>query len=63
MKMKTLYAALSGAFLLGAATLVPAQSTPAGSTAAHPVKNAKAASSDEYRADKDRIEADAKAAT
>ena len=65
MKMTTLYAALSGALLLGAATLAPAQSTvpntPAGNTAAHPVKNAKAASSDEYRADKDRIEADYKA--
>ena len=28
MKMNTLYAALSGAFLLGAATLAPAQSVP-----------------------------------
>ena len=28
MKMSTLYAALSGALLLGAATLVPAQTTP-----------------------------------
>jgi hypothetical protein len=35
MKMTTLYAALSGAFLLGAATLVPAQTTgtTAGTTA------------------------------
>ena len=72
MKMTTLYAALSGAFLLGAATLCPAQSTtdksqynantPAGSTMTNPVKNAKAAMSDEYRADKDRIDADYKAA-
>jgi hypothetical protein len=29
MKMTTLYAALSGALLLGAATLVPAQKVPA----------------------------------
>ena len=88
MKMSTLYAALSGALLLGTAALVPAQSTTpsgsssatstqttgtatsgntmntagAGSTAAHPVKNAKVAASGEYRADKDRIEADYKAA-
>src|SRR5207253_8826039 len=38
------------------------QSAPAGSTAAHPIKNAKVATGDEYRADKDRIEADYKAA-
>ena len=66
MKMNALYAALSGAFLLGAATLAPAQSStpgaPAGSTLTNPVKNAKVATSDAYRADKDRIEADAKSA-
>lgn len=64
MKMNTLYAALSGAFLLGAATLAPAQSSnmPAGSPVTNPVQNAKAAASTEYRADHDRIEADAKAA-
>src|SRR6185503_15478415 len=50
MKMKTLYAALSGAFLLGAATLAPAQTStaPAGNTAAHPVKNTEAAMSSDY---------------
>ena len=64
MKMSTLYAALSGAFILGAATLAPAQTSnmPAGSPVTNPVKNAKAAASDEYRAQHDRIEADAKAA-
>ena len=41
MKMNTLYAALSGAFLLGAATLAPAQmsNAPAGSAVTNPVKN------------------------
>jgi len=64
MKMNTLYAALSGAFLLGSATLVQAQATPApttgnppaGSSVTNPVKNAKVAMSSDYRADKDRIE-------
>ena len=66
MKMNTLYAALSGAFLLGAATLVPAQTTP--STAAKAVtpdrmeNKATGISSDEYKREKDRVEADAKAA-
>ena len=64
MKMNTLYAAVSGIFLLGAATLAPAQTSnaPAGSTVTNPVKNAKVAASADYRADKDRIEADYKAA-
>ncbi len=77
MRMTTLYAALSGAFLLGTAALAPAQTstatpsstatkpaatTPAGSDISHPVKNAKIAASGDYRADKDRIKADFKAA-
>jgi hypothetical protein len=62
MKMNTLYAALCGAFLLGAATLAPAQSTPAGSPITHPIDNAKAATNPEYRADKAKIEADYKTA-
>lgn len=66
MKMTTLYAALSGAFLLGAAALVPAQSVP--SPAAKAVTPAKmenkttGISQDEYKREKDRVEADAKAA-
>jgi hypothetical protein len=62
--MTTLYAALSGAFLLGTAALCPAQtpSMPAGSTMEHPVNNARIAASSEYRADKGRIEADYKEA-
>jgi len=74
--MTTLYAALSGAFLLGTAALAPAQTststppsatkpaatTPAGSDITHPIKNAKEAISADYRADKDRIKADYKAA-
>ena len=66
MKMNTLYAALSGAFLLGAATLVPAQSTP--SPAAKAVtpssmeNKTQGISRDEYKREKDRVEADAKAA-
>jgi hypothetical protein len=66
MKMTTLYAALSGAFLLGTAALVSAQSTvgnpPAGSTTAHPIKNAEVAMSADYRAQKNQIEADYKTA-
>src|SRR5258706_10103172 len=64
MKMKNLYAALSGAFLPGPAALVQAQSTPApaGSDVAHPIKNAKTAMSADYKADHEKIEADAKAA-
>ena len=42
MKMNTLYAALCGAFLLGAATLAPAETSnaPAGSSLTHPIANA-----------------------
>ena len=66
MKMTTLYAALSGAFLLGAATLAPAQNTP--SPAAKAVTPDKmenkttGISGDEYKRAKDAVEADAKAA-
>jgi hypothetical protein len=74
--MTTLYAALSGAFLLGTAALSPAQTTtatpssppaatttaPVGSSITNPIKNAKVAASGDYRADKDRIKADYKAA-
>lgn len=66
MKMKTLYAALAGALLLGAATLAPAQSTPSpAAKAVTPDKmenKAQGISRDEYKAEKDRVEADAKAA-
>jgi hypothetical protein len=77
MRMTTLYAALSGAFLLGTAALAPAQTStatpstppsatspaaPAGSSITNPIKNAKIAASGDYRADKDRIKADFKAA-
>jgi hypothetical protein len=66
MKMNTLYAALSGAFLLGAATLAPAQSTPSDpARAAQPrsmENKAAGISGDEYKREKDRVEADAKAA-
>jgi len=66
MKMNTLYAALSGAFLLGAATLAPAQNTPSEpAKAVQPksMENKRAGiSGDEYKREKDRIEADAKAA-
>ena len=66
MKMKTLVAALSGAFLLGAATLAPAQKTPSEpAKAAQPssMENKSAGiSGDQYKQEKDRIEADAKAA-
>jgi hypothetical protein len=64
MRMTTLYAALAGAFLLGTAALSPAQTTgnpPAGSTLTNPVKNATVAMSADYRAEKDRIEAEEKA--
>jgi hypothetical protein len=64
MKMNTLCAALSGAFLLGMAALAPAQTTgtaPAGSTVTNPVKNAAVAISKDYRAEKERIEAEEKA--
>jgi len=66
MKMTTLYAALSGAFLLGAATLVPAQNVPSPAAKAvtpDKMENKTAGiSSDEYKREKDRVEADAKAA-
>ena len=66
MKMNTLYAALSGAFLLGAATLAPAQNTPSEpAKAVQPksMENKRAGiSGDEYKREKDRIEAEAKAA-
>lgn len=66
MKMNTLYAAVSGIFLLGAATLVPAQSvpsTPAKAVTPDKMENkTKGISNDEYQREKDRIEADAKSA-
>ena len=66
MKMKTLVAALSGAFLLGAATLAPAQKTPSEpAKAVQPSSmenKAPGMSGDQYKAEKDRIEADAKSA-
>ena len=66
MKMKNLVAALSGAFLIGAATLAPAQKTPSEpAKAAQPssMENKSAGiSGDAYKQEKDRIEADAKAA-
>ena len=81
MRMTTLYAALSGAFLLGTAALSPAQNmtttTPTGkattpqSSAVHATRDkvdtvtsggAQGISRDEYKREKDRIEADAKAA-
>ena len=66
MKMTTLYAALSGALLLGAATLVPAGDVP--SPAAKTVlpksmeNTTTGISKEEYKAQHERIEADAKAA-
>lgn len=66
MKMTTLCAALSGALLLGTATLAPAQKQPSEpAKAAQPssMENKSAGiSGDEYKREKDRIEADAKAA-
>ena len=66
MKMKNLYAALSGAFLIGAATLAPAQKVPSEpAKAAQPSSmenKASGISNDAYQQEKDRIEADAKAA-
>ena len=66
MKMNTLYAALSGALLLGAATLAPAQKTPsepAKAVTPSSMENKSAGiSGDEYKREKDRIEADAKSA-
>src|SRR5262249_48954740 len=78
MRMTTLYAALSGAFLLGTAALAPAQTStatpsttpsssatttaPAGSSITNPVKNTKIAASGDYRTGKDRIKSEFKAA-
>ena len=66
MKMSTLYAALSGAFLLGAATLAPAGDVPsAAAKAVTPDKmenTSKGISKAEYKVEHERIEADAKAA-
>ena len=66
MKMKNLVAALSGAFLIGAATLAPAQKTPSEpAKAAQPKQmenKAPGMSGDQYKAEKDRIEAEAKSA-
>jgi len=66
MKMTTLYAAVSGALLLGAATLVPAQNIPSEPAKAVTPKSMEnkttGISTAEYKAEKDRIEADAKAA-
>jgi hypothetical protein len=64
MKTNALYSAVCTALLVGATTLASAQTPtpPVGSTAKHPIDNAKVAMSAEYRAEKDRIEADAKVA-
>lgn len=66
MKMKTLYAALAGALLLGTATLAPAQKQPteAGKAAQPSSMENKSAgiSGDQYKQEKDRIEAEAKQA-
>lgn len=66
MKMTTLYAALSGALLLGAATLAPAGDVPTDAGKAAQPKSMEnkttGISRDEYNREKDRVEADAKAA-
>ena len=66
MKMNALYAALSGVFLFGAATIAPAQkvpSEPAKAVQPKSMENKQAGiSGDEYKREKDRVEADAKAA-
>ena len=72
MKMNALYAALSGAFLLGTAALCPAQTTntatgdntaPSATTTHRAATHkADAGARDEYKADKDKIEADYKQA-
>ena len=66
MKMNALYAALSGVFLFGAATLAPAQkvpSEPAKAVTPSSMENKHAGmSGDEYKREKDLVEADAKAA-
>ena len=65
MKMKTLVAALSGAFLIGAATLAPAQkvpSEPAKAVTPDKMENKTSGiTNDQYQAEKDKIEAEAKA--
>ena len=69
MRMTTLYAALSGAFLLGTAALVPAQTTNTATgnntsastaTTMPATRSTNAGAKDEYKADKDRIEAEYK---
>jgi hypothetical protein len=70
MKMTTLYAALSGAFLLGTAALVPAQTTntatgdntSSAAMTSHRTAKANAGARDEYKAEKDKIAADYKEA-
>jgi hypothetical protein len=66
MKMTTLYAAVSGALLLGAATLVPAQKIPSEAAKAVTPKSMEntttGISKEEYKTQHERIEADAKAA-
>ena len=66
MKMITLYAALSGALMLGAATLVPAQKVPSEPAKAVTPKSMEnkttGISKEEYKTEHERIEADAKAA-
>lgn len=66
MKMSTLYAALSGALLLGAATLAPAGDVPSpAAKAVTPDKmenTTKGISQAEYKTEHERVEADAKAA-
>ena len=66
MKMTTLYAAVSAALMLGATTLATAQKTPSEPAKAVQPKSmenkAQGISGDEYKREKDRIEADAKAA-
>ena len=63
MRMTTLYAALSGAFLLGTAALVPAQTTntaTGNNTTMSTTKGTSAGAKDEHKADKERIEAEYK---
>ena len=66
MKMNALYAALSGVFLFGAATIATAQKVPSEPAKAVQPKSMEnkttGMSSDEYNREKDRVEADAKAA-
>lgn len=66
MKMTTLYAAVSAALMLGATTLATAQKTPSEPAKAVQPKSmenkAQGISGDEYKREKDRVEADAKAA-